>query len=87
MLSQTIFLTQTDMFWLFFIQFYSSGSHTEHRWRCNYLVKCMHIRLPIKVSTHPLLYTIANLLNYGQVASYHIPNITSNIWMMNIMLV
>jgi hypothetical protein len=22
-------------------------------------------------STHPLLYTIANLLNYGQVASYH----------------
>ncbi len=23
---------------LFFIQFYSSGSHTEHRWRCSYTI-------------------------------------------------
>jgi hypothetical protein len=36
-LRQTIFLSQTDIFWLVFIQFYSAGSHTEHHWRCSHL--------------------------------------------------
>jgi hypothetical protein len=27
--AKTIFLSQTGMFWIFFIQFYRSGSHTE----------------------------------------------------------
>jgi hypothetical protein len=29
------FLSQTGILWIFFIQFYCIGSHTEHhRWRC-----------------------------------------------------
>jgi hypothetical protein len=32
---KTVFLIQTGIRWIFFIQFYSSGSHTEHCWRCS----------------------------------------------------
>jgi len=34
--AKTIFLSQTSTFWLFFMQFYSAGSHTEHSWGCCY---------------------------------------------------
>jgi hypothetical protein len=30
-----LFLIQTGMCWMFFIQFYCAGSHTEHLWRCS----------------------------------------------------
>jgi hypothetical protein len=30
-----LFLSKTEIFWLFFIGFYCAGSHTEHHWRCS----------------------------------------------------
>jgi hypothetical protein len=33
----TIFLSQTVMFWLFFIQFFGAWSYTQHNWRCSWL--------------------------------------------------
>jgi hypothetical protein len=32
--AKTIFLSETGIFWLFFIQFYRVGSHIEHPGRC-----------------------------------------------------
>jgi hypothetical protein len=38
--AKTIFLSQNGICWIFFIQFYCLGSHTEHhRWRCSYKVR------------------------------------------------
>jgi len=34
--AQTILLSQTVQFCLFYIQFRFAGSHTEHRWSCSY---------------------------------------------------
>ncbi len=34
-LAKTILLSQTSIFWLFFIQFQVVGSCTEHRWSCS----------------------------------------------------
>jgi hypothetical protein len=33
--AKTNFLSQTGIFWLFFIQFYYAGSQTKHSWRCS----------------------------------------------------
>jgi hypothetical protein len=30
-----VLLSQIGIFWLCFIQFYPTGSHTEHHWRCS----------------------------------------------------
>jgi hypothetical protein len=30
-----LLLSQTGMFWLFFIQFSFAGPHTEHQWSCS----------------------------------------------------
>jgi len=45
--AKTIFLSQTGIDWVFFIQFYCAGSHTGHSWRCSYtyLVKDIKARL------------------------------------------
>jgi hypothetical protein len=32
---QTLLLSQTNMFWLFFIQFEFAGSGNEHSWNCS----------------------------------------------------
>jgi hypothetical protein len=33
---KTVFVTQTCILWIFFIQFFCAGSHSKHRWRCSY---------------------------------------------------
>jgi len=33
--AKTIFLSQTGIWWIFFIHLYCAGSHTEHLWRCS----------------------------------------------------
>ncbi len=35
--AKTILLSQIDVFWLFFIQRWFAGSHTEHRWSCSHI--------------------------------------------------
>ncbi len=36
--AKTIVLSQTSMFWLFFIQFSFAGPHTEHQWSYFYML-------------------------------------------------
>jgi len=86
MLSQTIFLTQTGMFDFSSSNFYSSGSHTQHRWRCKYLVYMYAYTLTDQsLHTHSSTQLPTFLIMVRWQVT--IPNITSNIWMMNIMLV
>jgi hypothetical protein len=42
LIKKPIFRTQTDMFWLFFIQFCCAGSHSEHHWRWCSLLFWIH---------------------------------------------
>jgi hypothetical protein len=37
--AKTIVLSQNGIFWLFFIQIYCAGSHTESSWTCYYLLR------------------------------------------------
>jgi len=42
---KTIFLSQTCIFWLFFIQLYCGWSHSEHHWRRSYVFFAMeHVK-------------------------------------------
>jgi hypothetical protein len=36
--AKTVVLSQTSMFWLFFIQFSFAGPHTEHQWSYSYML-------------------------------------------------
>jgi hypothetical protein len=48
MRSQDPFLSQTDILWIFFIQFYCAGSDTEHHWRCSYSASVSYYKLQRK---------------------------------------
>jgi hypothetical protein len=52
-LLKTIFRSQSAMFWLFFIQFFSVGSHTEDRWGCSFIA---YMTCPDPVSLRKLLW-------------------------------
>jgi len=39
--AKTIFLSQTGMCWISFVQFYCAGSHTDHHWRASPSVPSM----------------------------------------------
>ncbi len=57
MLSQNPFsLSQAGMFWLFFIQLYCGGLHTEHRWRCSKANSMVCLGLSLKLMFHSFLF-------------------------------
>jgi hypothetical protein len=37
--TKTIFLSEINIHWIFFIQFYYARSHIEHRWKCSYITQ------------------------------------------------